>query len=620
MADLPGRLVIPRPPKSITTFLEIAKSTASDLRTLIEIIERDTELSSQVLRLINSSAYGLNQKVASIPRASTLLGHRRCRMLLMSAALTASMRSVNSIDKSDGDFLSRSLERAVFARVTAETLGVDPEAAYVGALLQDLLLPHLQRAYPNKYDHFASSEQSLSILEQEHFGWNHATMAAKVLTSWSFPIEVVCCVAFHHDLDLIVSNDGYRDCGLIAPAISALLPDVFRQEPEGVRRLFQLQDTVPELRFIEIAAEVDEEFHQLGPMSSHRISLCDHLSHLAMTLIEHDRSQTNWLGRTIGQYTLEKKIGAGSMGEVYRARHSMLRRPAAVKLMAMSHLSSETLVRFEKEAHITSELSSPHTVQVYDYGATPEGVLFYVMEYLDGMTLRRMVEEYGPLPEGRVIHILSQICGSLAEAHGKGLIHRDVKPDNVLVSVCGGVSDVAKLLDFGLVEVVGGAGSPSSGKHLQGTPLYMAPEAIVDPEKIDERTDVYALGAVGYYLLSGVPLFSETKVVDVLQLQVTHDPPSPSQRSGREIAEDLEALVMQCLRKNANERPHNVMSVAEKLSRCRSANGWSFDDAHRWWSQHVTPASTTTASWSEPPGSKVTQDELVSTIHINTDT
>lgn len=620
LPELPSRLAIPRPPKSVSMFLDIARSSTSDLKQLTEIIERDTELTSQVLRLINSSAYGLSRKVSSIQRASTLLGHRRCKVLLMSAALTASMQSASHSDQGSGDFLSRSLERAVFARCTADALGTDQDAAYVAALLQDLMLPFLKRVYAKEYQRFSASSESLSHQEQVQFGWDHATMAAKILKSWSFPDEVVCGVAFHHDLDAILGNEQYRRSSLIAPAISALLPDLFRQEPNGLRTLFQVQELLPEFRFIEIAADVDEEFGLDDPQSGHRDSLCDQLSRLAMNVIEQNRKPTTWLGRTIGQYTLEEKIGEGSMGEVYRARHSMLRRPAAVKLMAIAHLNSDTLSRFEQEAQATSQLSSPHTVQVYDYGTTPEGVLFYVMEYLDGMSLRELVYRYGPQTEGRVIHILSQICGSLAEAHGKGLIHRDVKPDNIVLSMSGGVSDFAKLLDFGLVEVVDGSTADAQSPTVQGTPLYMAPEAILRPEAIDARTDVYALGAVGYYLLTGFPLFTETKVADVLQLQVTQLPPSPSERLDRNVSDDLESLLMQCLSKSADERPQCVLELADRLSQCQAANDWSFDDARNWWTHHVTNrdcASSMIESLSWQLNDSQFDDEVTSTTQIN---
>ncbi|MCA9026130.1 MAG: HDOD domain-containing protein [Planctomycetaceae bacterium] len=586
LPDLPARLVIPRPSKSVTEFLEIARSSSSTLQQVTEAIERDTELTTQVLRLINSSAFGLKQRVTSIPRAITLLGHRRCKVMLMSAALAASMTSANQgFDGADG-FLAKSLERAIFARQTAMTLNVDAEAAYVAALLQDLLLPFLQHAYPNDYNEFLRDGEPLDQLERARFGWDHATMAATILKSWNFPTDVVCCVAYHHQIQKILQVDHLRTSGLIAPALSALLPDGFQQEPEGVLKLFHVQQAIPDFRFIEIAAEVDDEFGQPDGQLFHRISLCDHLSRLAVGVVEQKRAQTNWLGKTIGRYTLEEKIGQGSMGEVYRARHSMLRRPAAVKLMSIAHLNPEAILRFEKEAQTTSELSSPHTVQVYDYGTTSEGVLFYVMEYLDGMSLRELIETYGPIPEGRVIHILSQVCGSLAEAHGKGLIHRDVKPDNIVLSISGGVCDFAKLLDFGLVEVVGGHAEKSGGKSIQGTPLYMAPEAILNPEHIDGRTDVYALGAVAYYLLTGMPLFPGKNITNVLHAQVHEIPPTPSELLGEPISDDLEGLIMQCLQKPLEQRPGCVLEVAERLSRCPSANQWSFADARQWWAQH----------------------------------
>ncbi len=222
--------------------------------------------------------------------------------------------------------------------------------------------------------------------------------------------------------------------------------------------------------------------------------------------------------RRLGQYTLEQKIGAGGMGVVYRARHAMLRRPTAIKLLPPDRAGDASRVRFEREVQLTAELSHPNTVSIYDYGRTPDGVFYYAMEYLDGINLEDLVRRYGAQPAGRVIAILDQVCSALAEAHGRGLVHRDIKPANIILTERGGEPDVAKVVDFGLVKPPGAddPGATAAGNVLTGTPLYMAPETMTMRGSSDPRTDLYALGAVAYYLLSGHPVFEAATVLDVI--------------------------------------------------------------------------------------------------------
>src|SRR5262249_14250974 len=210
----------------------------------------------------------------------------------------------------------------------------------------------------------------------------------------------------------------------------------------------------------------------------------------------HQLQQAVAAATQLGQYTLEEKLGEGGMGAVYRARHSLLRRPTAIKMISSANLGESALARFEREVQTTSQLNHPNTIAIYDYGRTPEGVFFYAMEYLEGTNLDDLVERFGPLPEGRVIHLLRQVCGSLAEAHGKGLIHRDIKPANILLTCRGGVADFVKVLDFGLVKAVGGSGDQArltKSDAMVGTPLYLSPEAIERPASVDLRTDIYAI-------------------------------------------------------------------------------------------------------------------------------
>lgn len=292
--------------------------------------------------------------------------------------------------------------------------------------------------------------------------------------------------------------------------------------------------------------------------------------------------------RQLGQYTLETKLGAGAMGVVYKGHHSMLRRPTAIKLLDVDKVDDASIQRFEREVQITCQLNHPNTVAIYDYGRTPEGVFYYAMEYLDGINLQTMVEKYGPQPEGRVIHILQQICGSLFEAHSLGLVHRDIKPANLMLNRRGCEADVAKVLDFGLVKAVDEEkqATGSSPNSLTGTPLYMAPESIQSPNSVDARSDLYAVGAVGYYLLTGTPVFAATGIVELCQQHVDAVPMPLSQRLGKTISEELENAILKCLEKSRSKRPATARDLSQLLSRCPTANQWSQEDAEAWWGRH----------------------------------
>jgi serine/threonine protein kinase len=221
--------------------------------------------------------------------------------------------------------------------------------------------------------------------------------------------------------------------------------------------------------------------------------------------------------RQLGQYKLEKKIGEGGMGTVYRAKHALLRRPTAVKLLLPEKATPHAVKRFEREVRHTAKLTNPNTVAIFDYGRTPDGIFYYAMEYLPGVTISQLVEQEGGLPQARVLHILKQICASLAEAHAHGLIHRDIKPSNVILGERGGYFDFVKVLDFGLVREVQQRDTLqlTAVDSLTGTPLYVSPEAIENPTEVDARTDLYALGAVAYYMLVGDHVFTGSTVLEV---------------------------------------------------------------------------------------------------------
>jgi len=253
----------------------------------------------------------------------------------------------------------------------------------------------------------------------------------------------------------------------------------------------------------------------------------------------------------------------------------------------MTAEGSETaLRRFEKEVQLTARLTHPNTISIYDYGRTPDGRFYYAMELLDGMTLDELVARYGPQPPARVIHILRQACGALREAHGIGLIHRDIKPANVYLCARGGVRDVVKVLDFGLVREFRSDGSVTGSNLdiLVGTPLYLSPEAILSPAQLDSRADLYALGALAYVLLTGAPPFTGRTLVELCGHHLHTQPERPSAR-GVAVPDDLERLVMDCLAKDPGARPQGAQQVAELLGRCVDAGRWGEAEAERWWSE-----------------------------------
>lgn len=294
--------------------------------------------------------------------------------------------------------------------------------------------------------------------------------------------------------------------------------------------------------------------------------------------------------KRLGQYTLEEKLGEGGMGEVYRASHAMLRRPTAIKLLHAEKAKSETaLSRFEREVQITAELTHPNTIAVYDFGHTPQGDFYYAMEYIEGVTLQDLVRRTGPMDPGRVIFVLTQVCGSLQEAHDRGLIHRDIKPANIMLCERGGMHDVVKVLDFGLVKTQESAGplQLTRANALTGTPLYMPPEAATDPSSVDARSDVYALGAVAFYLVCGRPVFEGSSIIEILTQHLTVPAPRPSTIHPG-VPADLEQVILACLAKTPADRPASARELSERLLHCEAANQWSQQEAKRWWHQHQT--------------------------------
>jgi serine/threonine-protein kinase len=305
--------------------------------------------------------------------------------------------------------------------------------------------------------------------------------------------------------------------------------------------------------------------------------------------------------QSYGSYHLVEKLGHGGMGEVWRAEHDLLAREAAIKLVrpevlgARDEVETQALLRrFEREAQATAALSSPHTIQLFDFGATQDGSFYYVMEMLRGRDLESLVREFGPVPAERAVFILRQVCHSLADAHARGFVHRDIKPANIYLCRMGLDYDFVKVLDFGLVKVKGRAKDMETLATLDhttsGTPAYMAPEAILGDTEVDRRADVYAMGCVAYYLLTGHLVFEADTPMKMFVQHLQATPVPPSQRTELPIPPELDAFVLACLEKDPDKRPQSARELFLMACACNSGapwTTWTHDSAEAWWRAHL---------------------------------
>jgi len=300
--------------------------------------------------------------------------------------------------------------------------------------------------------------------------------------------------------------------------------------------------------------------------------------------------------KRLGQYRLSERIGRGGMGEVWKAEHRLLARPAAIKLIKPEMIDAgdpavahDLMRSFEREAQTTASLRSIHTVELYDFGITADSAFYYVMELLDGRDLESLVKQFGPLEPARVVYLLDQVCDSLAEAHDKGLVHRDIKPANIYVCRMGRQADFVKVLDFGLVKVRlrdgDGRSAGESESVIVGTPLYIAPEMIVGTE-VDARADIYSLGCVGYWLLTGRPVFEGNTTAEIVAKHVKEAAVAPTRRVEWEIPAMLEQVILACLEKDPAARPQSADQLARQLRATGLADAWSQDRARAWWEEN----------------------------------
>jgi serine/threonine-protein kinase len=300
--------------------------------------------------------------------------------------------------------------------------------------------------------------------------------------------------------------------------------------------------------------------------------------------------------RELGSYRLEEKLGEGGMGEIWRARHRMLARPAAIKLIrpsfagdARGGVSAEAISRFEREAQVIARLRSPHTVELFDFGVADDGAFYYVMELLDGLDAESLLQRFEPAPPERTIYLLRQVCHSLSEAHSCGLVHRDIKPANIFLCRYGEEYDFVKVLDFGIVRAARDSGD-SSVVHtrenaVRGTPAFIAPEQAMGTD-LDGRADIYATGCVAYWLLTGQLVFTAESPMGLLLQHAQTPPTPPSARTDQPIPQALDDLVLSCLAKDPAQRPQSARELSLRLAEVEGTSAWTQDRAREWWATH----------------------------------
>jgi hypothetical protein len=346
---------------------------------------------------------------------------------------------------------------------------------------------------------------------------------------------------------------------------------------------------LPELQ-LGVITEVDtkEAYRTLQTLSTFTFALALALIVMLLVsvilLVSAERLRRTAVQRAarFGQYHLERKLGEGGMGSVHLASHALLKRKAAIKLLRESLGSPEARAAFEREVQITSTLTHPNTVSIYDYGRTEDGTFYYVMEYLEGLDLQRLVELFGPLPQARVLSFMRQACGSLGEAHAAGIVHRDIKPANLIACTRGGVADALKVLDFGIAHLqVEGDASVS-----RGTPEYMAPELFESPENASAQSDLYSLGLVAYFLLTGSPPFSGGSTTEICHAHLTRAPEPLSALVREPLDAALDAAIAACLKKQPSMRPSSAAALAALLERSALAHDWNAAYAEAWWQAH----------------------------------
>ena len=393
----------------------------------------------------------------------------------------------------------------------------------------------------------------------------------------------------------------YRDTGILpnltwAPAVLILFPLILPARPRQMLIATAVAGAMPLLALFLLGARgavpLDADYVVNTAFSS---LIAVGFAYLGSRVV-HGLGREVAAARELGSYRLEEKLGQGGMGEVWRARHRMLARPAAIKLIRPSldrdqrpGIPEEAVRRFEREARAIASLRSPHTVELFDFGVGTDGAFFLVMELLDGLDADRLVRRFGPVPAERAVHLLRQVCHSLSEAESRGLVHRDVKPANIFLCRYGEEHDFVKVLDFGIVKEAGDAAeNPMDTREgaVRGTPAFIAPEQVLGGTAVDGRADIYATGCVAYWLLTGELVFSADTAMGLLMHHARTAPAPPSVRTTRPIPPALDALVLACLAKDPADRPQTARELSRRLGESVEGEAWSEERARGWWDEH----------------------------------
>lgn len=573
---------LPVPPQAVIEFSKLSRETDIRIQMLSHVVECEPGLTTELLKSVNSSVYSFRRTVESVPQAIALLGITNCTSLFLTRVMAQSICDTESPLISNMESRRQALERARFSKIVSQRLGMNALLSYTASSIQDILLPLLTAEYTNDYRRYLSSTDyhDLEHFERETFGWTHSELTAHTLMGWGFPDSLVLKVLRHHESpEELFLQDGPLD-EATPNAIASLLGDVLNQAPCGVTRLLDLQRFHPRMAVLEMAEEVDVIAKGQDEMSARAMPLVARIQTGMIEQIQRRRSEAIVPGRQFGNYVLEKQLAESSMGAVFKAKHIMLRRPAAIKFLRVDRISAESIQQFETEVQVTSTLCHPSTISIFDYGKTADDLFYYAMEYVDGWTLQQLVDSEGRQPDGRVKKMLLQICGSLAEAHAHGLIHRDIKPQNIVLSEGVGTEDRVTVLDFGLVSQA--SSEPQKAGGIKGTPLYMSPESARGQQNVDGRSDLYSVAAVGYFLLTGTNVF-DGNILELLDQHIHQQPESMASRTSENISPELDELLMKCLNKDPNDRPDSALSLIHDLTACRVLEPWSGERSRCWW-------------------------------------
>ncbi|MCA9087474.1 MAG: HDOD domain-containing protein [Planctomycetaceae bacterium] len=571
IADL--GITLPTAPEAVLRFSDLSQSPDVTVVAAAAPLEKDPVLTAELLRYANGVAFGARRRVTSVQQAISMMGLAKARTLVLTAAL---QRTVSTT--LDPHVLRRhqqeAVERAVYALLLAKELDADAEGAYIATLLQDLLGPVLRDHFRDEYMSFDGRESSLSEFELATFGWTHADLMAELLTTWQFSTSIVEAVRSHHQFERLATEPASVNVDEKVCVLASLLSSELDPMPMGLNSQWTIQSIAPEINLLKLFGLTDEQLTAQGQDWPGRVPLVDRLGNQLAEQLNRQRLAQIAPNNQIGSHTLERELGTGGMGTVYLARHVRLRRPVAVKMINAEHCTSELMDRFESEVQLMSGLQSPHFVQVFDYGVTPAGLLYYVMEYVTGKTIEQLVNEQGQLQQSAVVRILKQSAHALAEAHARGILHGDISLRNLMVNEAWDGSTHVKIVDFGLASL---SGTEEDGTIVSGTPPFIAPEIIRNPREKDGRSEVYSLGIVAYIMLTGqLPFKSDTLRALLTETQTTK-PARPSCFRTQDLAPQLEDLVMRCIAYVPEMRPQSMQEFWSELAQLNlSAPSTSF--------------------------------------------